>query len=104
MKLFHLGLLINFLKILFQFIPPSGNDEWLDFGTLGMGEQRDLYFYILNENPVELRLQGWGSTLSFGTVVLMGVEEGNLTTLKSHSNVTYSSKSVSFIFVYMYYN
>ena len=60
-----------------------------------MGEQRDLYFYIINENPVELRLLSWRSSLKYGTVVLMGIEEGNLTTLRTHTNVSYSSKNVS---------
>ncbi|XP_068240543.1 transmembrane protein 131 isoform X9 [Palaemon carinicauda] len=76
-----------------KYIPPVGGDSWLDFGTLGMGEQRDLYFYVINENPVELRLRGWGSNLTRSAVELMGVEEGNMTTIRTRNNMTYSSKS-----------
>ncbi|XP_066949004.1 transmembrane protein 131 isoform X11 [Macrobrachium rosenbergii] len=76
-----------------KYIPPVGGDSWLDFGTLGMGEQRDLYFYVINENPVELRLRGWGSNLTRSAVELMGVEEGNITTIRTRNNMTYSSKS-----------
>ncbi|XP_071538431.1 transmembrane protein 131 isoform X3 [Panulirus ornatus] len=77
-----------------KYIPPVGNDSWLDFGTLGMGDQRDIYFYVINENPVELRLRGWGSNLTRSAVELMGVEEGNMTTIKSRNNMTYASKSL----------
>lgn len=77
-----------------KYIPPLGGDSWLDFGTLGMGEQRDIFFYVINENPVELRLRGWGSNLTRSAVELMGVEEGNLTTIKNRNNMTYTSKSL----------
>ncbi|XP_076041632.1 transmembrane protein 131 isoform X2 [Oratosquilla oratoria] len=75
-----------------KYIPPSGG--WLDFGTLGMGEQRDIFFYVINQNPVELRLRGWGSNLTRSAVELMGVEEGNITTIKNRNNMTYTSKSL----------
>ncbi|XP_069954287.1 transmembrane protein 131 isoform X3 [Cherax quadricarinatus] len=77
-----------------KYIPPLGGDSWLDFGTLGMGDQRDIYFYVINENPVELRLRGWGSNLTRSAVELMGVEEGNVTTIKNRNNMTYTSKSL----------
>lgn len=60
-----------------------------------MGDQRDIYFYVINENPVELRLRGWGSNLTRSAVELMGVEEGNVTTIRNRNNMTYASKSVS---------
>ncbi|KAK4301005.1 hypothetical protein Pmani_026827 [Petrolisthes manimaculis] len=77
-----------------KYIPPVGGDSWLDFGTLGMGDQRDIYFYVINENPVELRLRGWGSNLTRSAVELMGVEQGNITTIKQRNNMTYASKSL----------
>ncbi|XP_042211085.1 transmembrane protein 131-like isoform X2 [Homarus americanus] len=77
-----------------KYIPPVGGDSWLDFGTLGMGDHRDIYFYVINENPVELRLRGWGSNLTRSAVELMGVEEGNVTTIKNRNNMTYASKSL----------
>lgn len=60
-----------------------------------MGDQRDLFFYAINENPVELRLCGWGSNLTQSAVELMGVEEGNITSIRTRNNMTYASKSVS---------
>ncbi|CAL4187748.1 unnamed protein product, partial [Meganyctiphanes norvegica] len=77
-----------------KYVPPMGGDHWLDFGTLGMGEQRDIFFYVINENPVELRLRGWGSNLTRSAVELMGVEEGNITTIRSRNNMSYVSKSL----------
>jgi len=48
----------------------------LDFGTLGMAEKRDLYFTVLNRNPVTLNLKNWGANLTGSLLELMGVEKG----------------------------
>ncbi len=61
------------------FFPGSPTQEILDYGTLGMGEKRDLYFTILNRNPVPVTLRGWGANLTGTLVELMGVAEGNET-------------------------
>lgn len=86
---------MQFFVLFSQYVPPSGDENWLDFGTLGMGEQHDNYFYILNENPVEIRLKGWGSTLSHSAVELMGIVEGSLSDISRSPNKTFPSKSVS---------
>lgn len=62
-----------------QFFPGSPSQSLLDYGTLGMGEKRDLYFTVLNRNPVGVTLRGWGSNLTGSLVELMGVAEGNET-------------------------
>lgn len=61
---------------MFQFFPGSPTQELLDYGTLGMGEKRDLYFTIINKNPVPVTLRGWGSNLTGSLVELMGVAQG----------------------------
>ncbi len=44
-----------------------------------MGEKRDLYFTVINRNPVSVTLRGWGANLTGSLVELMGVAEGNET-------------------------
>ena len=46
-----------------------------------MNEKRDIFFTLLNENPIPVYLKGWGSNLTGSLVELMGVEEGNETTI-----------------------
>lgn len=60
-----------------QFFPGSPSQSLLDFGTLGMGERRDLYFTVVNRNPVTVTLRGWGSNLTGSLVELMGVDLGD---------------------------
>jgi len=50
----------------------------LDFGTLGMEEKRDLYFAVLNKNPVALTLKDWGANLTGCLLELMGLEKGGV--------------------------
>lgn len=54
----------------------SGDDETnsiLDLGTMGMAETRNFHFSVVNENPVSLNLQGWGSNVSWCNVELLRV-------------------------------
>uniref|UniRef100_A0A4D5RQR3 Uncharacterized protein n=1 Tax=Ixodes scapularis TaxID=6945 RepID=A0A4D5RQR3_IXOSC len=37
------------------------NDTVLDFGTLGIGNQRTMIFAVINENPIEVTIRRWGS-------------------------------------------
>ncbi|XP_043192988.1 transmembrane protein 131-like [Amphibalanus amphitrite] len=54
----------------------AGSGQLLDFGTLGVGESRDMYFYLLNENPIPVELRGWGSNFSRSVVELAGTDRG----------------------------
>ena len=63
----------------FQFFPGSPSQEVLDFGTMGMGEKRDIYFAILNKNPIAVTLRGWGANLTGSLVEVIGVDQGNET-------------------------
>jgi len=60
----------------------------MDFGTLGMGEKRDLHFAVLNRNPVGVTLRGWGSNLTGSLVELMGVAEGDEADVAARTNFT----------------
>ena len=51
-----------------------------------MGERRDLYFAVVNDNPVGVTLRGWGSNLTGSLVELMGVERGNETQILRRAN------------------
>ena len=41
-----------------------------------MGEKRDIYFAILNKNPIPVTLRGWGANLTGSLVEVIGVDEG----------------------------
>ena len=71
----------NLIHFFFQFFPGSPTQNVLDFGTLGMSEKRDIFFTLLNKNPIPVYLKGWGSNLTGSLVELMGVDEGNETTI-----------------------
>ena len=61
-----------FSLLSFQFFPGSPSQEVLDFGTMGMGEKRDIYFAILNKNPIAVTLRGWGANLTGSLVEVIG--------------------------------
>ena len=71
-----------------QFFPDSPSQSFLDFGTLGMEEKRDLYFTILNKNPVTLNLKNWGANLTGSLLELMGVEKGGKSEVMRRANFT----------------
>ena len=57
------GDLTIFFLYHFQFFPESPSQEVLDFGTMGIGKKQNIYFAILNKNPIAVTLQGWGANL-----------------------------------------
>ena len=59
---------------------------------MGMDERRDLYFTILNNNPVGVTLRGWGSNLTGIMVELMGVDSGNETHILQRGNFSDMSR------------
>ena len=56
--------ILRFFSFYFQFFPGSPSQEVLDFGTMGMGEKRDIYFANLNKNPIAVTLRVWGANLT----------------------------------------
>eukprot|EP00095_Tigriopus_kingsejongensis_P009833 maker-scaffold21_size687808-snap-gene-1.14 protein:Tk09833 transcript:maker-scaffold21_size687808-snap-gene-1.14-mRNA-1 annotation:"hypothetical protein L798_06018" len=68
------------------FFPGSPSQDLLDFGTLGMLEKRDIYFTIINKNPVSVMLRGWGSNQTGSLVELMGVDVGTEAQILQRAN------------------
>ena len=66
----------------------------LDFGTLGVGESRDMFFYLLNENPIPVELRGWGSNFSRSVVELAGTDRGGVAEILSRHGGPYKDKHV----------
>ena len=76
--------------------PDGGADggRLLDFGTLGVGESRDMFFYLLNENPIPVELRGWGSNFSRSVVELAGTDRGGVVDIVRRHGRTYKDKHV----------
>lgn len=51
----------------------GGDPGTLDLGTMGMAEQRNLHFSVVNENPVSLRLERWSANTSWCSVEVLRV-------------------------------
>lgn len=62
-----------------------------------MGEKRDLYFTILNKNPVGVSLRGWGANLTGSLVELMGVDEGNETQILEHGSFSGMTRKLTIL-------
>ena len=77
--------------------PDGGADggQLLDFGTLGVGESRDMFFYLINENPIPVELRGWGSNFSRSVVELAGTDRGGVTDILRRHGGPYRDKHVS---------
>ena len=78
-----------------QYSPALHDDNWLDFGTLAMGEQRHVWFHIRNENPVAIRLRNWGCRQAHCSVELMDIREGIPTDDEINPNDEPLSQNVS---------
>ncbi|RWS31127.1 transmembrane protein 131-like isoform X4 [Leptotrombidium deliense] len=68
------------------FVPQSLNQTFLDFGTIGLKEEKSMVFSLVNNNPVDVRLKNWGSNISKAHVDLIGIEEGNVTAIAQKTN------------------
>ncbi|KAF2366200.1 Transmembrane protein 131-like [Trinorchestia longiramus] len=53
----------------------SSSPSSVDLGTVGMGEHRDLHFYVHNENPVALRIISWSANVTWCDVQLLALDE-----------------------------
>ncbi|XP_069697669.1 transmembrane protein 131 isoform X2 [Periplaneta americana] len=62
------------------------NESELNFGTVGSTSQKEAHFAVVNNNPVAVLLKSWGTNMTGALVELVGVEEGNRSTvLQRHS-------------------
>ncbi|KAK7872556.1 hypothetical protein R5R35_013787 [Gryllus longicercus] len=62
------------------------NETELNFGTVGSASQREAHFQLFNYNPVPINIEDWGTNFTGAVVELLGVAEGNESTVKSHQN------------------
>ncbi|CAG5136465.1 unnamed protein product, partial [Candidula unifasciata] len=65
---------------------PEKFEGQLDFGTLGVGESRNMIFTIRNDNPVDIVIARFETNMSWASVEILGIEKGNGTTLTCKHN------------------
>lgn len=61
------------------------NESFLDFGTLGIGNKRSMFFVVINENPIEVVIKQWGTNMT-KTLVELAVQAENTSTLVGNYN------------------
>lgn len=71
------------------------NETELNFGTVGSASQKEAHFAVINNNPVAVLLKSWGTNMTGAVVELVGVEEGNLSTLMQRHSFSNMSTTVS---------
>ena len=71
------------------------NETELNFGTVGSSSHKEAYFALINNNPVAVLLKSWGTNMTGALVELMGVEEGNHSSVTQRHSFTNMSTTVS---------
>ncbi len=69
----------------------------MNFGTVGSASQREAHFALFNYNPVPISIEDWGTNFTGAVVELLGVAEGNESTVESRQNFSNMNMSVSFL-------
>ncbi|KAL5012217.1 hypothetical protein ScPMuIL_010768 [Solemya velum] len=65
---------------------PEKFEGQLDFGTMGIGERKNMIFTIRNDNPVDVVVGDFHTSMNKTTIEVLGMERGNATTLtRSHN-------------------
>ncbi|XP_052281424.1 LOW QUALITY PROTEIN: transmembrane protein 131-like [Dreissena polymorpha] len=67
---------------------PQKLEGQLDFGTLGVKENKSVLFTIVNDNPIELYLYEFSTDMKGATVQVLGIEKGNGTLLTREHNMS----------------
>ncbi|KAL4230243.1 hypothetical protein ACF0H5_010629 [Mactra antiquata] len=67
---------------------PGKLEGQLDFGTMGVRENKSMQFTIYNDNPVELVLYELSTDMKGATLELVGIEKGNGTVLTRKHNTS----------------
>jgi hypothetical protein len=71
------------------------NETELNFGTVGSTSQKEIHFAVINNNPVAVLLKSWGTNMTGALVDLIGVEEGNQSTVMQRHSFSNMSTTVS---------
>ncbi|KAH8024757.1 hypothetical protein HPB51_001171 [Rhipicephalus microplus] len=72
------------------------NESFLDFGTLGIGNKRSMFFVVINENPIEVVIKHWGTNMT-KTLVELAAEAENSSTLVGNYNFSSVVRKVTLL-------
>uniref|UniRef100_A0AAZ3P0F1 Transmembrane protein 131 n=1 Tax=Oncorhynchus tshawytscha TaxID=74940 RepID=A0AAZ3P0F1_ONCTS len=89
-------------------LPPSLQDNFLDFGVLSATDTSSILFVVVNSNPIELVIRPWLLTGESLSVELLKIERGNRTTVLTKTRELHSAsasphKTVTVILASGYY-
>lgn len=72
---------------------PEKFEGQLDFGTMGVRENRSILFTLINDNPIELYVDEYSTDMKGASIQVLGIEKGNGTTLTRPHNLTLLNNS-----------
>ncbi|XP_053399004.1 transmembrane protein 131-like isoform X2 [Mercenaria mercenaria] len=67
---------------------PEKQEGQLDFGTMGVRENKSVLFTLINDNPVTVHFGEWSTDMKGATLELLGIEKGNGTILTRKHNIS----------------
>ncbi|XP_052793068.1 transmembrane protein 131-like isoform X2 [Mya arenaria] len=67
---------------------PQKLEGQLDFGTMGVKENRSVLFTLINDNPIELYLYEYSTDMKGASIQILGIERGNGTVLTRQHNIS----------------
>uniref|UniRef100_A0A8C7GJX5 Transmembrane protein 131 n=1 Tax=Oncorhynchus kisutch TaxID=8019 RepID=A0A8C7GJX5_ONCKI len=74
-------------------LPPSLQDNFLDFGVLSATDTSSILFVVVNSNPIELVIRPWLLTGESLSVELLKIERGNRTTVLTKTRELHSASA-----------
>ncbi|CAB1327669.1 unnamed protein product [Coregonus sp. 'balchen'] len=81
-------------NILLPFVlPPSLQENFLDFGVLSATDTSSILFVVVNSNPIELVIRPWLMTGESLSVELLKIERGNRTTVLTKSRELHNASA-----------
>uniref|UniRef100_A0A8C7NWA1 Transmembrane protein 131-like N-terminal domain-containing protein n=1 Tax=Oncorhynchus mykiss TaxID=8022 RepID=A0A8C7NWA1_ONCMY len=74
-------------------LPPSLQENFLDFGVLSATDTSSILFVVVNSNPIELVIRPWLLTGESLSVELLKIERGNRTTVLTKTRELHSASA-----------
>jgi hypothetical protein len=78
-----------------QVILSGFNETELNFGTVGTSSQKEAHFAVINNNPGAVVLKSFGTNMTGALMELVGVDEGNQSTVLQRHSFSNMTKTVS---------
>uniref|UniRef100_A0A674ES34 Transmembrane protein 131 n=1 Tax=Salmo trutta TaxID=8032 RepID=A0A674ES34_SALTR len=75
-------------------LPPSLQENFLDFGVLSATDTSSILFVVVNSNPIELVIRPWLLTGESLSVELLKIERGNRTTVLTKTRELHSTSVI----------